>query len=119
MVRRQAMKNEALALILDEMAFLAELKDENPFKVRSLRNAAGIIGELPESISELVASGEIKKIPGIGKGTQAIAVEFTEKGTVSEHAELKSGFPPTILELREVRGLGPKKIKALYDALKI
>ncbi len=119
MVKPQTMKNEALAHILDEMAFLAELKDENPFKIRALRNAAGIIGELTESVSALIASGEIKKIPGIGKGTQAIAVEFTEKGIVNEHEELKIGFPPTILELRDVRGLGPKKIKVLYDTLKI
>jgi DNA polymerase (family 10) len=119
MVELQAMKNEALAAILEEMAFFAELKDENPFKVRALRNAAEIVGELPESASDLIASGAIKKIPGIGKGTQAIALEFTEKGTVAELGELQRGFPAGIRELRAVRGLGPKKIKALFEELHI
>lgn len=113
------MANEELSQILSSMAFLAELKDENPFKVRALANAANIIGDLPTPVDELIASGEIKKIPGIGKGTQAIAAEFVEKGTVSELEKLKEGLPSTILELREVRGLGPKKIKLLYDQLQI
>jgi len=113
------MPNEALAQILANMAFLAELKDENPFKVRALANASGIIGDLPTPVKELIASGEIKKIPGIGKGTQAIAIEFSEKGTVSEFEKLKEGLPSSILELKEVRGLGPKKIKTLYDQLQI
>lgn len=111
--------NQELAGILEQMAFLAELKDENPFKVRALANAAGIIGELPTPLPDLIASGEIKKIPGVGKGTQAIVAEFVSKGTVSEFEELKKGFPEGLLELREVRGLGPKKIKALYQDLNI
>lgn len=114
-----AEQNEKLAEILEQMAFLAELKDENPFKVRALANSANIIAELPRSLSELIASGEIKKIPGVGKGTQAIVAEFVASGKVSELEELKKGFPEGLLELREVRGLGPKKIKQLYADLSI
>ncbi|MGZ3651681.1 MAG: helix-hairpin-helix domain-containing protein [Bdellovibrionota bacterium] len=111
--------NEALATILAQMAFLAELKDENPFKVRALANAGNIISELPKDVADLQASGEIKKIAGIGKGTQAIVKEFLETGIVTELTALNEGLPATILELREVRGLGPKKIKLLYDQLSI
>jgi len=111
--------NEALASILAQMAFLAELKDENPFKVRALANAGNVISELPKDVADLQASGEIKKIPGIGKGTQAIVKEFLETGIVTELSTLNEGLPSTILELREVRGLGPKKIKQLYDSLGI
>lgn len=111
--------NQELAGILEQMAFLAELKDENPFKVRALANAAGIIGELPTPLPDLIASGEIKKIPGVGKGTQAIVAEFVSSGKVTEFEELKKDFPEGLLELREVRGLGPKKIKALYQDLHI
>lgn len=112
-------QNEQLVEILQQMAFLAELKDENPFKVRALANAANIIGELSQTLSELIAGGGIKKIAGIGKGTQAIAKEFVDTGKVSELEALQEGLPATILELREVRGLGPKKIKALHDQLGI
>lgn len=114
-----AEQNEKLAEILQQMAFLAELKNENPFKVRALSNAAGILEDIPKPLSELIASGEIKKIAGIGKGTQAIVAEFVSSGKVSELEELKKGIPEGLLELREVRGLGPKKIKALYDDLGI
>lgn len=110
-------QNQELAAVLEKMAFLAELKDENPFKVRALSNAAGIIGELPKPLEEVVASGEIKKIPGIGKGTQAIVAEFLGSGKVTEFEELQKGLPEGVLELREVRGLGPKKIKSLYTEL--
>ena len=114
-----AESNEKLAEILGQMAFLAELRDENPFKVRALANSANIIGELPKSLSELIETGEIKKIPGVGKGTQAIVAEFVSSGKVSELEELKKGFPDGLLELREVRGLGPRKIKQLYSDLGI
>jgi DNA polymerase (family 10) len=111
--------NEQLADLLGQMAFLAELKDENPFKVRALANAGSIIADLPTDISELIATGEIKNIKGIGKGTQAIAKEFLDSGEVQELKDLLKGLPETILELREVRGLGPKKIKALHEDLGI
>lgn len=109
--------NEQLSEILQQMAFLAELKDENPFKVRALTNAAGIIGDLATDVADLLQSGEIKKIAGVGKGTQALAKEFVETGRVGELEELKKGLPDSILELREVRGLGPKKIKQLFTDL--
>ena len=70
-------------------------------------------------MADLLKTGEIKKIAGVGKGTQAITKEFVETGRVSELAELSKGLPDTILELREVRGLGPKKIKLLYTDLGI
>jgi DNA polymerase (family 10) len=112
-------RNAALAEILRQMAFLAELRDENPFKVRALANAGDIIEDLPDDVADLMASGGIKKVAGVGKGTQAITQEFVSTGTVKELEELRGDLPPTILELREVRGLGPKKIKALHDALGI
>lgn len=115
----RSMANEAIVQVLEEMAFLAELKGENPFKIRALQNSANILSELSQTAEELIQSGEISKIPGVGKGTQAMVKEFVEKGSVKEHADLKSSFPPGILELREVRGLGPKKIKALFDQLNI
>ncbi|HEY8278104.1 MAG TPA: PHP domain-containing protein, partial [Bdellovibrionota bacterium] len=81
--------------------------------------AAEIVSELPQDLPELEKSGEITKIPGIGKGTQALIKEFVETEAVKELDELKKDFPEGILELREVRGLGPKKIKALYEQLQI
>lgn len=105
--------------ILREMAFLGELQDENPFKIRAFQNAADVLEESGVAISELVASGEITKLKGVGKGTQALAKEFVEKGSVAEHEEARKKFPPGILDLRQISGLGPKKIKVLFQELGI
>lgn len=113
------MANETLSNLLQEMAFLAEMKGDNPFKIRAWANAAGILEEQSQEAEELVASGEIAKIPGIGKGTQALVKEFVSLGRIQEHDDLRAQFPPGFLEIREVRGLGPKKIKALYEQLQI
>lgn len=112
------MANETLASLLREMAFLAELKDENPFKVKAWQNSARALEEAAPA-AELVASGEITKIPGIGKGTQALVKEFVATGALAEHQALRALFPSRIFELLEVRGLGPKKAKALYGELGI
>ncbi len=113
------MASEAFVQMLREMAFLAEMKGENPFKVRALQNVADLLEEDSRSLAMLVASGEIGKIAGVGKGSQALAKEFVQTGSTGEYEELKKLFPPTIFELRKVPGLGPKKSKALFEQLSI
>jgi len=113
------MNNESLASLLREMAFLGELQEENPFKLRAWANSARILEEDSRDLKDLVASGEITSIAGVGKGTQAIAKEYVETGRVKEHDQLRASFPATIFELLEVPGLGPKKAKALYKELHI
>lgn len=112
------MANETIVKILRELAFLSELKSENPFKIRALENSARLLEDQP-AVEDLVASGEIAGIPGVGKGTQAIVKEFVESGKVAEHEKLTREFPSTIFEVLKVRGLGPKKAKALYENLQI
>jgi DNA polymerase (family 10) len=113
------MANEKIAEILTQMAFFAELGGENPFKVRAWQKAAGILEDQEKSCEELIESGEIKSIPGIGKGTQAIVQEFVSKGEVAELEDYKKKFPAKITELLKIRGLGPKKIQQLYQELNI
>lgn len=113
------MANEELARILREMAFYSELKGDNPFKIRALDNAARLLEDQDKEVAELIESGALAKIPGVGKGTQAIAREFALTGRVNEHEELQAKYPATILEPLEVPGLGPKKVKALYEQLQI
>lgn len=113
------MQIEGFPQILREMSFLCELKGENPFKIRALENGARALEDTGKSLDALWDSGEIKKIPGVGKGTQAMAKEFLDSGLVKEHQDLKADFPGTIFEILEVQGLGPKKCKALYDQLQI
>lgn len=113
------MANEALAETLERFAFLLELKDENPFKIKAFQNAARILADQTKDVNALIDSGEIAHMPGIGKGTQSFAAEWARKGRLEEFEALKKEFPETIFELLEVRGLGPKKSKALYKELQI
>lgn len=104
--------------LLREMAFLSELRGDNPFKIRALSNAADIFDE-SAPLQELVGSGEIKKMAGVGKGTQALVAEFLATHKLKDLEELKAEYPAGLLELREIRGLGAKKIKTLYAELGI
>jgi len=112
------MANEVFVNRLRNLAFYSEVLGENPFKARALIKAAEILQEKDE-LEALVTSGEIKNIPGIGKGTQALVQEFLESGSCKEWDEVAAKFPKHFLELRQVRGLGAKKIKALWEKLQI
>lgn len=112
------MANEVFIDRLRDLAFYSEVLGENPFKARALLKAAEVLEE-KDSLENLVASGEIKNTPGIGKGTQAMVQEFLETGSCKEWEVAATKFPKHFLELRQVRGLGPKKIKALWENLQI
>jgi DNA polymerase (family X) len=103
--------------LLEEMAFLAELKGENPFKVRAWLRAAELLDE--KDVASLYRAGGLEGIPGIGKGILSLIGEYAKGGELAEHKQLRAAFPSGILELWGVRGLGPKKVKALYESLGI
>lgn len=113
------MSNEILAAHLREMAFFAELAKENPFKIRAWQKAADVLEDQEKTCEELLSSGELGKLEGIGKGTQAIVKEFVETKTISDLEAYRSQYPKTITELLDIRGLGPKKIQQLYEELHI
>lgn len=113
------MANEALGKVLREMAFLLEMKGENPFKIRALENSARLLEDQEDDAADLLQSGALAKIPGVGKGTQALVKEFVASGAIQEHEALKAAYPSTIFELLEIPGLGPKKAKTLYEQLGI
>lgn len=111
------MTRDDLAGVLEEIALLLELKGENPFKVRAYRTGAETVRSHPSDIVALARDGELKGIKGIGDALQQKLHELASTGKLGFHENLKSEFPATIFELFRIQGLGPKKIKALYDAL--
>ncbi len=108
---------ERLAGLLAEIAVLMELKGENPFKIRAYANAAHILTSLQEDIGSLVAKGELRKIKGIGKGLAAQIEEWARTGKMGEYEELKASLPAELPLLLKIPGLGPKKVRTLYDQL--
>ena len=113
------MDNKAVSTILQEMALLLELKGENPFKVKAYSNAARSIEILEEDLDRVVREGQLKEIKGIGETLASQITELVHTGKLQVHEDLKSSAPPGHLEMLRIPGLGPKKIKALYDALGI
>ncbi len=110
---------ETLISTLEEIALLLELKGENPFKTRAYRKGAEIVQNFDGDIVELAAKDELKGIKGIGDALQQKLHELASTGKLEYFENLQGEFPPTLFELFEVQGLGPKKIKALYDKLGI
>jgi DNA polymerase (family 10) len=108
--------NHDVAQVFERIADLLEIKDENPFKVRSYRLAAETIEGLRDSVAELAARGanELQKIPGIGKSISAQIIEIVKTGTSAYFETLKGEIPETVLDLRRVSGIGPKTAQALY-----
>lgn len=109
-------KREIIAA-LEEIGELLEIQGENPFKVRAYQNAARILEGLPQDPADLVASGEIQNIKGIGSGLSEKITEMVKQGKSSYLQELRRSIPPGVLELLKVPGLGPKKAKVLYEEL--
>src|SRR5205085_2702178 len=113
------MTKEKIADALEEISILLELKDENPFKIRAYQNAARSIEAFGASFSDLQNQETLEKIPGIGKAIAAKISELATTGALKFLDELRAEFPSAILELFSIPGLGAKKIKALYEQLKV
>ncbi|MCD6412860.1 MAG: DNA polymerase/3'-5' exonuclease PolX [Elusimicrobia bacterium] len=113
------MKNEEIAKKLQDIANLLEIKGENPFKIRSYANAAETVSSLPEDIAKIADRGEISSLPGIGKSIAEKIGEFLETGKINYLEELKKQFPDGLLKMLAVPGLGPKKIRILFEKLNI
>jgi DNA polymerase (family X) len=113
------MDKKQIAEILDEIGTLLELKGENPFRSRAFHNASSVITGLMEDIDTLVESNNLTSIKGIGLGIAGIITDLIKTGKSKNYDELRQSFPQGILELLKLQGLGPKRIKVLYEKLKI
>ena len=113
------MTKEQIANALEQIATLLELKDENPFKIRAYTNAARALETFGGNIADLQDEEALEKIPGIGQSIAEKIRELAATGSLKFLEELRAEFPPGILELFSLPNLGPKKIKALFEKLKI
>ena len=110
------MDNLAIARVLAEIGDLLEIRNENPFKIRAYRNASETIAHLGTPLASLTAD-ERRGIPGIGKDLAAKLGELLATGRIAYHQALLEEFPPTILDLLRLQGVGPKTVALLYHSL--
>lgn len=113
-------RNAEIAAMFDQMAELLEIKGENPFRTRAYRQAARTIEGLPKSVASLLKAGEdLSKLPGIGKDLAGKIAAIVTTGKFDLLESLKHELPGELGELATLPGLGPKRIKLLYDKLGI
>jgi DNA polymerase (family 10) len=108
---------ETIAGTLEGIGRLLELKGENVFKIRAYANAARAVEGYSGSILKAAADGALGSIPGIGKAIAEKINELIETGELEYFNTLKAEFPPGLFEMLELQGLGPKKIKAVWEKL--
>ena len=112
------MQNKTLSDIFSEIADILDIQGENPFRVRSYRNAARIIGDMSENLEAFFKAGkDLEEIPGIGKSISVKIQEILSTGKCQYLDELRATVSPGITELLKIEGLGPKKVKILYEKL--
>ncbi len=114
------MENKGIADIFTAIADILDIEGENPFRVRSYRNAARTIEDLSQSLESMVKTGmDLEEIPGIGKSIREKIEEIISTGKCHFLEELRVQVPAGLTEFLKLEGLGPKKVKVLYDQLGI
>jgi DNA polymerase (family 10) len=108
--------NGSIAQVLGEIADLLEIKGENAFKVRAYRSAAETVAAVGDAVARM-DDAQLRAIPGIGKDLAGRIRELADTGSSPYHRSLLEQFPPTMLELLRLQGVGPKTVARLHAAL--
>src|SRR4051812_27697431 len=111
--------NAAIAAAFDELGDLYELDGAVIHRVVAYRNAAKAVRDAPMSISGLTREGRVTTLPGIGKTLEEKLRALLETGTIPAAEKLRAKFPPGLIDLTRLPGLGPKRARRLFDELGI
>lgn len=110
---------EGIIEVLESIARLLELQGENVFKIRAYTNAARILETFSGDLEILAREERLGEIEGIGKALAEKIAELLNTGRLEFYDRLKAQFPAGLFDLFELQGLGPKKIRALWEKLEI
>jgi len=115
-----AITNSEIATIFKKVADLLEIKGENPFKVRAYRNASRTIENIAKPLSDLVKKGyDLTKLPGIGPDLSKHIKEIVKTGEYSKLKNLEKEIPSHLIDMLAIEGLGPKRVRIIYENLDI
>ena len=113
-------QNAEIAAMFDQAADLLEIQGENQFRVRAYRRAARVVEGLPRGIKAMLAAQEdLSELPGIGKDLAGKIADIVKTGHFKLLEQLKKKLPGQLGDMAALPGLGPKRIKLLYDRLKV
>ena len=113
------MTNAEIAAALEELGILYELDGAVKYRVLAYSTAAKAIRESPVSVAELAAQGRATEIPGVGKTLAEKIDALLATGEIPAAVKLKAKFPPTLIEVTRVPGVGPKTARRLFEELEI
>ncbi len=112
--------NAEIATLFTRMSILLEIRGANPFRVRAYQNAARTLRGLPRSAADMLAEGQdLSELPHIGKDLAGKIAEVVETGRFAMLEELEAEYPAELADLTALPGLGPKRVRALYEELGI
>jgi len=111
------LENIDVARIFDEIADVLELKNENPFRIRSYRRGARVVRDLAEDVKTLVADGRLETVSGIGESLAEKIEEIVGTGTCKSYEDIKRDAHYPLLELLRIPGVGPKLAVRLHQEL--
>lgn len=114
------LSNTDVARLFEQIADLLEIEDASPFRVRAYRNAAATLRGLGREVRDMAAAGEpLTSLPGVGKDLASKITEALDTGSIGALEALHQEVPPSLETLLRIPGLGPKRVRALYQQLGI
>jgi DNA polymerase (family 10) len=111
--------NSDIAAALDELGDLSELDGAALYRVVAYRNAAKAVRDSPVSALGLARQGRATELPGIGKIIEEKIIALADEGAIPATVKLRAKFPPGVIEMTHLPGLGPKRVRRLYEELGI
>lgn len=112
-------RNKEIAKLFYRIADALEIKGETGFKVVAYQKAARVLEDLTRDVAELLASGQLAEVPGIGKGLAEKIEEYLKTGKIKRYEEVMKDVPEGLLQLLEISGLGGKTIHLMHRELKV
>jgi DNA polymerase (family 10) len=111
--------NTEIAEALDELGDLNELDGAIIHRVVAYRNAAKAVRDAPVSVAALARQGRATELPGIGSTIQEKVLALAEEGVIPATVKLRAKFPPGLVDVTRLPGLGPKRARRLFEELRI
>jgi DNA polymerase (family 10) len=116
------MDNQSIARMFHQLAALMDIRGDDPFRLRSYRNAAEAIETWPTPLQKIAADegmAGLQSIPGVGKAIAGKVIEILDRGTFAAWERIVSETPETVLELLEIPGIGPKTAALLHQKFRV
>ncbi|MCB9678768.1 MAG: DNA polymerase/3'-5' exonuclease PolX [Alphaproteobacteria bacterium] len=113
------MENSEVAAVFYEIADLLYIHGGNPHRIRAFSRTARTVENLPDSCENMLRFGTLAKVPGIGDGSVRRIKDILRTGTCDEHLKLRRALPAGLRDMLEVKGLGPRTIRVIYQHLRI